>query len=86
MKYDIIKRGERLEAVGAHSGYRIRICTVAAVNVAMWPVSVHVRGSESEDEVRVEAPKRHLSSAMEAIDYGYEAAVLWIDAQDHRRY
>jgi len=43
-----------------------------------------VRGSESEDEVRVDAPKRHLASAIEAIDYGYECAILWIDAQDHR--
>ena len=85
MKYDIIERGERLEAISAHSGYRIRISTLSAANLAMWPVSIHVRGSESEDEVRVDAPKRHLASAMEAIDYGYESAILWIDAQDHRR-
>jgi hypothetical protein len=84
MKYDILERGERLEAIGAYSGYRIRICTLSAANLAMWPVSIHVRGSESEDEVRVEAPRRHLASAREAIDYGYEFAVLWIDAQDHR--
>ena len=86
MKYDICQRGECLEAIAAHSGYRIRVSTLSAADLAMWPVSVHVRGSESEDEVRVDAPKRHLASAMEAIDYGYECAVLWIDAQDHRRY
>ena len=86
MKYHLAERGERLEAIGNHSGYRIRISTLSAANLAMWPVSVHVRGSESEDEVRVDAPRRHLSSANEAIDYGYECAVLWIDAQDHRRY
>ena len=85
MKYEIFDRGERLEAIGAHSGYRIRISTVAATTVAVWPVSVHVRGSESEDEVDVQMPKRHLSSATEALDYGYECAVQWIDAQDHRR-
>ena len=84
MKYDITERGGRLEAVGCHSGYRIRICTVSSCKLALWPVSVHVRGSESEDEVRVDTPHRHLSSAAEAIDYGYECAVLWIDAQDHR--
>jgi hypothetical protein len=84
MKYEITERGERLEAIGCHSGYRIRIATLSATKLAMWPVSVHVRGSESEDEVRVEAPKRHLSSAAEAFEYGYECAVLWIDAQDHR--
>lgn len=84
MKYQTTQRGDRLEAIGAHSGYRIRISTVAATPVAMWPVSVHVRGSESEDEVRVPAPKRHLSDATEALDYGYACAVQWIDAQDHR--
>ena len=52
----------------------------------MWPVSIHVRGSESEDEVRVDAPKRHLGSAAEALDHGYECAVLWIEAQDHHGY
>ena len=85
MKYDLTERGGRIEAIGAHSGYRIRVSTVAAANVAMWPVSIHVRGSESEDEVRVDAPKRHLASAIDAIDYGYDCAVLWIDALDHRR-
>lgn len=84
MKYHTTERGERLEAIGAHSGYRIRISTLAATDLGLRPVSIHVRGSESEDEVRVHAPKRHLASAMEAIDYGYECAVLWIDAQDHR--
>ncbi|HMC16276.1 MAG TPA: hypothetical protein VKI18_11625 [Albitalea sp.] len=85
MKYQIVGRGHRLEAIGAHSGYRIRISTLSATDLAMWPVSVHVRGSESEDEVRVDTPKRHLSSATEAFDYGYECATLWIDAMDHHR-
>ncbi len=85
MKYEVFDRGDRLEAIGAHSGYRIRISTVSAAAVAVWPVSVHVRGSESEDEVHVQMPKRHLSNATEAFDYGYECAVQWIDAQDHRR-
>jgi hypothetical protein len=86
MKYDISEHGERVEAIAAHSGYRIRISTLSAANLAMWPVSIHVRGSESEDEVRIDAPRRHLGSAMEAIDYGYECAIVWIDAQDHRGY
>ena len=85
MKYEIAERGHRLEAIGAHSGYRIRISTLSATDLAMWPVSVPVRGSESEDEVRVDTPKRHLSSPTEALDYGYECATLWIDALDHRR-
>ena len=48
MKYNIIKRGERLEAFGAHSGYRIRISTLSAANLAMWPVSIHVRDRKAK--------------------------------------
>jgi len=32
MKYEIIERGHRLEAIGAHSGYRIRISTLSAAD------------------------------------------------------
>ena len=84
MKYDVIDRGHRLEAIGAHSGYRIRMSTLAATDLTHWPVSVYVRGSESEDEVRVAVPKRHLASVQAAFDFGYECAVVWIDALDHR--
>jgi hypothetical protein len=43
-----------------------------------------VRGSESEDEVAVPIPHRLLPGVEQALDFGYECAVLWIDAQDHR--
>jgi hypothetical protein len=84
MRYEVITRGQRLEAIGAHSGYRIRMSTLATGHPESWPVNVYVRGSESEDEIKVDVPKRHLSSQTEAFDYGYECATLWIDAQDHR--
>ena len=84
MKYEVLEQGDRLEALGAHSGYRIRISTVATAAVTTWPVCVHVRGSESEDEVRVDVPKRRLRNATEALDHGYDCAVQWIDALDHR--
>jgi hypothetical protein len=85
MKYELIDRGHRLEAIGAHSGYRIRMSTLAAGSAtASWPVTVLVRGSESEDEVKVDVPHRHHASAAEALDFGYECATLWIDALDHR--
>lgn len=85
MKYEVVKHGERLEAIAAHSGYRIRISTVAQAAVGLWPVSVHVRGSETEDEVQVQLPKQHHASAEAALAYGYDGAVQWIDARDHRR-
>ena len=84
MKYEVHAVGHRLEAVGAHSGFRIRMSTLAAGEHVGWPVSVHVRGSESEDEIKVDVPKRHNGNATEAFDYGYECATLWIDAWDHR--
>lgn len=86
MKYEIIERGHRLEAIGAHSGYRIRMATLARHDLQTWPLHVWVRGSESEDEVAVDVPRTcHLSSATEAFDRGYDCAVTWIDALDHRR-
>lgn len=84
MKYELVDRGHRLEAIGAHSGYRIRLSTLSATDLVTWPVSVHVRGSESEDEVKVDVPRRELRSATEALDFGYACAVMWIDALDHR--
>ena len=84
MRYEVIVRGHRLEAIGAHSGYRIRMCTLSSGDFDNWPLNVFVRGSESEDEVKIPLPKRQLASQSEAFDYGYECATLWIDALDHR--
>lgn len=85
MKYEVIARGPRLEAYDAHNGYRIRMSTLAATGLDGWPVTVHIRGSESEDEVAVDVPKKHHGSAAEALDFGHECAILWIDALAHRR-
>ena len=86
MKYEVFEHGHRLEAVSALHGFRIRISTLSATNLDNWPVSVHVRGSESEPEVRIDVPKRHLASAKEALEFGYECAKLWIEAMDHHGY
>ena len=86
MKYEVVEHGHRLEAVGALHGFRIRVSTLSAADLALWPVSVHVRGSESEPEVKVDTPRRHLGSAAEALEYGYECARLWIEAMDHHGY
>jgi hypothetical protein len=85
MKYEVVTRGARLEAFGAHRGCRVRMSTLAARGLDTWPVTVHVRGSESEDEVAVDVPKKHHASPVAAFDFGYECAVLWIDALEHRR-
>ncbi len=86
MKYQIHRAGDRLEALSALHGFRIRISTLATTSLVSWPVSVHVRGSESEPEVKVDAPRHDLRSAEEALEYGYECARLWIEAMDHHGY
>ena len=84
MRYEIVRRGPRIEAIGAHSGYRIRLSTLPRSPTGSWPVHACVRGSESEDEIAVPVPHRVLTSIEQALDHGYDCAVLWIDAQDHR--
>jgi hypothetical protein len=86
MKYEVHAQGHRLEAVGTLHGYRIRISTLATPSLVSWPVSVHVRGSESEPEVRVDTPKQLSVSPEEALKYGYNCARLWIEAMDHHGY
>jgi hypothetical protein len=85
-KYEVHQVGHRLEAMTALHGFRIRISTLCANPLPTWPVSVHVRGSESEDEIAIDTPKRELRSAEEALEYGYECAKLWIEAMDHHGY
>jgi hypothetical protein len=84
MKYQVIDHGPWLEAMGAHSGYRVRMSTASSGAAGQWAVQVFVRGSESEGEVAVDVPHRPLASAAEAFDFGYQCATLWIDAQSHR--
>ena len=86
MKYELRQLGNRLEAVSALHGFRIRVSTLSSSHLTTWPVSVHVRGSESEPEVTVDTPKCDLRSASEALEYGYECARLWIEAMDHHGY
>lgn len=87
MKYEVHTEGHRLEAVGTLHGYRFRVSTLATPSLVIFPVSVHVRGSESEPEVRVETPNRHqLGSPEEALEFGYTCARLWIEAMDHHGY
>ncbi|MEF7617432.1 hypothetical protein V4F39_26205 [Aquincola sp. MAHUQ-54] len=84
MKYEITRSGPRIEAIGAHAGYRIRLSTARPGGGTGWPLHVAVRGSESEDEVEVPLPQHHLRSQDEALEFGYDCAVLYIDAMDHR--
>ena len=86
MEYEVHAEGHRLEAVGTLHGYRFRVSTLATPSLVSWPVSVHVRGSESEPEARVETPKQLLGSPEEALEFGYTCARLWIEAMDRHGY
>lgn len=85
MKYEVHRVGHRLEAIGAHSGYRIRMSTIADDRLETFPISVHIRGSESEPEVKVDTPQHQFRSADEAFEHGYRCATMWIDAWAHRK-
>ena len=82
MKYEVIDHGDTVEAVTAYSGYRVRMSLQGGGEA--FHVRVHVRGSESEDEVEVAVPNRAMASAAQAFDHGYACAVLWIDAENKR--
>ena len=78
MKYEVLSQGPVIGAIGAHSGYRIRMSLHRAESGSQ--VEVRIRGSESEEEVAVDLPVMTFSTESEAFDYGYRCAVLWIDA------
>lgn len=73
MRYEVVGRGDTVEAITAHSGYRIRM-SLHKVAVG-FRVEVRIRGSESEEEVAVDMPGRAFANDREAFDYGYEHAV-----------
>lgn len=84
MKVQITRHGRRIEGLGAHSGYRIRLATTEPAAGASWPLTVCVRGSESEDEVHVPLPPHALPSLEAAFDWGFDEAQRYIDAMDRR--
>jgi hypothetical protein len=82
MRYEIADRAGAVEAIGAYSGYRIRMAlglSATGPHVRVW-----IRGSESEEEVEVDVPSKVLGNRDEAFDHGYANAVLWIDAENKR--
>ena len=86
MRYEVTTRGGHWEALGAHSGWRVRLSASHGDVPNTWAVRVHVRGSESEDEVEVPVPagREPLHEPTEAFDTGWRCATAWIDAQDEK--
>ncbi len=82
MKYALVQNDRGVEAIGAYSGYRIRMSL--GLRAAGPQPRVWVRGSESEAEVEVDVPLRPSRNRDEAFEHGYAHAVLWVDAENKR--
>ena len=77
-----MEREGGVEAIGAYSGYRIRMSL--GLSAAGPQARVWVRGSESEAEVAVDGPLKPSRDRNEAFEHGYAHAVLWINAENKR--
>lgn len=82
MKYEVTQPGNPTEALGAHSGYRIRLVATRDDGSATYTVRALFRGSESMPENAVPIAKGRFETVTQALDAGYAAAVEWIDRED----
>jgi hypothetical protein len=82
MKYQVTPKGDTTEAIGAYSGYRIRIVTQRDTATGKFPLKVYFRGSESLPENAVDVGAITSDTAAGALERGYALAVAWIDRLD----
>ena len=82
MKYELVKQGDPTEALGAHSGYRIRLVARRDAETGLYSIGVFYRGSESMPEQAVPVAVAAMETPVAALDHGYELAVDWIDRMD----
>lgn len=82
MKYQPTTGSDPAEALGAYSGYRIRIVVRRDPGSERLLPAVSFRGSESMPEQPVPAEGRAFDCLEEAFDAGYAQAVAWIDRLD----
>ncbi len=82
MDHQVTRGLEQEEAIGAHAGMRIRVVTAWDASTRRFVVHAFVRGSETEEEVRVPAAEgRHFQLMQDAEDAGFASAIAWIDQQ-----
>ena len=84
MKYALVKPGDPTEALGAYSGYRVRLVAQRDVESGLYSVGVFYRGSESMPEQAVPLAAAATATPTDALDLGYSLAVDWIDRMDGR--
>ena len=81
MDHQVTRGVEKEEAIGAHSGFRIRVVTAWDAASRQYTVSAFVRGSETEEEVEVTTQGRRFALIQDAEDHGFAVATQWIDRQ-----
>lgn len=81
MDHEVIRGVDQEEAIGAHSGFRIRVITAWDAASRQFVVSAYVRGSETEQEVLMATQGRHFALIQDAEDHGFAIATQWIDRQ-----
>ena len=82
MKYELVKAGDPSEALGAYSGYRIRLVARRDAESGLYAIRVFYRGSESMPEQAVPVSAAAMETPVAAMDLGYALAVDWIDRMD----
>ncbi|MES2088455.1 MAG: hypothetical protein V4532_00505 [Pseudomonadota bacterium] len=81
MDHQVSRGVDQEEAIGAHSGFRIRVVTAWDAPSRQFVVNAFVRGSETEKEVMVETQGRRFALLQDAQDHGFAVATRWIDRQ-----
>ncbi|RZI84865.1 MAG: hypothetical protein EOP38_07405 [Rubrivivax sp.] len=81
MTHEITRETDHEEAIGAHSGFRVRVVTRWDAASRLFKVQAWVRGSETEQEVDVDTQGRAFSLLQDAQDHGFKVAHDWIDIQ-----
>lgn len=81
MDHQVIRGVDHEEAIGAHSGFRIRVVTAWDAPSRQFVVSAFVRGSETEEEVMMPTQGQHFALMQDAEDHGFAVATQWIDQQ-----
>lgn len=81
MDHEITRGVDQEEAIGAHSGFRIRVVTAWDASSRQFIVSAFVRGSETEEEVQLDTQGRRFALIQDAEDHGFALSTQWIDQQ-----
>lgn len=81
MDHQITRGIDQEEAIGAHSGFRIRVVTTWDASSRRFGVRAYVRGSETEEEVQMATEGERFALLQDAQDHGFAVATDWIDLQ-----